>query len=139
MVETRPVGFSLRMNTQAAFRISAIAGFLAVALGAFGAHGLHDLLEKNGRLATWETAVLYHLTHAVVLLLIAALRPLRAVAWWLMLAGVAVFSGTLYVLALTNMKWLGAITPFGGVFLLCGWLALAFGNASQHEGRTLAP
>ncbi|MEO6742013.1 MAG: DUF423 domain-containing protein [Chthoniobacteraceae bacterium] len=118
------------MKSQTAFRISAITGFLAVALGAFGAHGLHDVLEKNGRLATWETAVLYHLTHAVVLLLIATLRPLRTAAWWLMLAGVLIFSGTLYVLALTNVKWLGAITPIGGVCLLAGWLALAFGKAN---------
>ena len=120
------------MKSQAAFRISAIIGFLAVALGAFGAHGLHDVLEKNGRLATWETAALYHLTHAVVLLLIAGLRPLRAAAWWLMLAGIAVFSGTLYALAFTNLKWLGAITPIGGVCLLAGWLALAFGKAREE-------
>ena len=116
------------MKSQTAFRIAAVLGFLAVALGAFGAHGLHDVLEKNGRLATWETAVLYHLTPAVVLLMIAALRPLRKAAWWLMLAGIGIFSGTLYVLALTNVKWLGAITPIGGVCLLAGWLALAFGN-----------
>ena len=116
------------MKSHTAFRIAAVLGFLAVALGAFGAHGLHDVLEKNGRLATWETAVLYHLTHAVVMLVIATLRPPRIAAWWLMLAGVAVFSGTLYILALTNVKWLGAITPLGGVCLLAGWLALAFGN-----------
>ena len=121
-----------RMNPQTALRLSAITGFLAVALGAFGAHGLHDVLEKNGRLATWETAVLYHLTHAVVLLLIATLRPLRVAAWWLMLAGVIIFSGTLYILALTNVKWLGAITPIGGVCLLAGWLALAFGKSGAE-------
>jgi len=117
------------MNSQTAFRISAALGFLGVALGAFGAHGFHDLLEKNGRLATWETAVLYHLSHAVVLLLVAALLPFRRAAWWLMFAGVFIFSGTLYVLALTNIKWLGAITPFGGVSLLAGWLALALARA----------
>ena len=116
------------MKSQTAFRISAVLGFLAVALGAFGAHGLHDVLEKNGRLATWETAVLYHLAHAVVMLVIATLRPPRIAAWWLMLAGVIIFSGTLYVLALTNVKWLGAITPIGGVCLLAGWLALACGK-----------
>ena len=132
MVERRAPCLSARMNSQTALRISAVIGFLAVALGAFGAHGLHDVLEKNGRLATWETAVLYHLTHAVVLLVIATLRPLRPAAWWLVLAGVAIFSGTLYVLALTNVKWLGAITPLGGVCLLAGWLALAFGKARQE-------
>ena len=119
------------MKSQTAFRISAIIGFLAVALGAFGAHGLHDVLEKNGRLATWETAVLYHLTHSVVMLVIATLRPPRIAAWWLMLAGAIIFSGTLYILALTNVKWLGAITPVGGVCLLAGWLALAFGKADE--------
>ena len=119
------------MKSQTAFRISAVLGFLAVALGAFGAHGMHDVLEKNGRLATWETAVLYHLTHAVVLLLISTLRPPRAAAWWLFLTATGIFSGTLYALALTNLKWLGAITPIGGVCLLAGWLALAFGKASE--------
>ena len=121
------------MNSQTALRISAIVGFLAVALGAFGAHGLHALLEKNARLATWETAVLYHLTHAVVLLIIATLRPLRAAAFWLMLTGIAIFSGTLYVLALTNVKWLGAITPIGGLCLLAGWLALGFGKPDSKS------
>jgi uncharacterized membrane protein YgdD (TMEM256/DUF423 family) len=132
MVEGRAACFSPPMNSQAALRISAVIGFLAVALGAFGAHGLHDLLEKNARLATWETAVLYHLTHAVVMLVIATLRPVRSVAWWLMLAGIVIFSGTLYTLALTNVKWLGAITPLGGVCLLAGWLALAFGRAREE-------
>ncbi len=121
------------MNSQTALRISAIVGFLAVALGAFGAHGLHAVLEKNARLATWETAVLYHLTHAVVLFIIATLRPLRAAAFWLMLTGIAIFSGTLYVLALTNVKWLGAITPVGGVCLLAGWLALGFGKPDSKS------
>ena len=121
------------MNSQTVLRISAIVGFLAVALGAFGAHGLHAVLEKNARLATWETAVLYHLTHAVVLLIIATLRPLRAAAFWLMLTGIAIFSGTLYVLALTNVKWLGAITPIGGVCLLAGWLALGFGKPDSKS------
>ncbi len=127
------------MKSQTAFRIAAIVGFLAVALGAFGAHGLHDVLEKNARLATWETAVLYHLTHAVVLLIIAGMRPLRAAAWWLTLAGIVIFSGTLYLLALTNVKWLGAITPIGGVCLLAGWLALAFGKVPQHEIPSRTP
>ncbi len=132
MVEKRVACFSPRMKSQTAFRLSAVLGFLAVALGAFGAHGLHDVLEKNGRLATWETAVLYHLTHALVLLVIATLRPPRLTAWRLMLAGVIIFSGTLYALALTNVKWLGAITPIGGVCLLAGWLALAFGKVREE-------
>ena len=123
------------MNSQTALRISAVFGFLAVALGAFGAHGLHDLLEKNGRLSTWETAAHYHLVHAVVLFVISTQRPLRIAAWWLMLAGVVIFSGTLYALALTNVKWLGAITPIGGVCLLAGWLALVFGKIQPEQDR----
>jgi uncharacterized membrane protein YgdD (TMEM256/DUF423 family) len=133
MVENHSACFSACMNSQTALRISAIVGFLAVALGAFGAHGLHAVLENNARLATWETAVLYHLTHAVVLFIIATLRPLRAAAFWLMLTGIAIFSGTLYVLALTNVKWLGAITPIGGVCLLAGWLALGFGKPDSKS------
>ena len=113
-----------------ALRISAIMGSLAVALGAFGAHGLHDVLVKNERLATWETAVLYHLTHAVVLLVVALFQPFRRVAWWMFFVGILVFSGSLYVLSLTNIKILGAITPFGGVALLAGWLALALGRGN---------
>jgi uncharacterized membrane protein YgdD (TMEM256/DUF423 family) len=135
MVEKHPACFSPRMNSQTALRISAIVGFLAVALGAFGAHGLHDVLEKNARLGTWETAVLYHLTHAVVMLVIATLRPQRPAAWSLMLAGIVIFSGTLYTLALTNVKWLGAITPVGGMCLMFGWLALAFGKTQPEQDR----
>ena len=107
-------------------RLAALLGFLGVALGAFGAHGLHDLLVKNGRVANWETAVLYHLVHAAVLVAISRGENVPRLAWWLFASGVVIFSGTLYVLAITNMKWLGAITPFGGLALLGGWLALAF-------------
>lgn len=107
-------------------RLAAIFGFLGVALGAFGAHGLHDLLVKNGREANWETAVLYHLVHAAVLVAISLGEKVPRAAWWLFASGIVVFSGTLYVLAITNMKWLGAITPLGGLALLGGWLALGF-------------
>ena len=106
-------------------RLSALFGFLGVALGAFGAHGFHELLERNGRAAIWETAVLYHLVHAAVLLALALHAPVAKMAWRLFAAGIVIFSGTLYVLALTNLRWLGAITPLGGLCLLAGWLALA--------------
>ena len=112
------------MTSATAFRISAAFGFLAVALGAFGAHGLKDLLTRNDMLAVWQTAALYHLVHSVAMLVLAAREPLQAWAWWLFAAGVVVFSGSLYALALSNVKMLGAITPFGGVCLLGGWLAL---------------
>lgn len=110
-----------------ATRIAAITGFLAVALGAFGAHGLKDLLERNGTLAIWQTAVLYHLTHAIVLLFLST-RPWKAVskAFGFFGSGILLFSGSLYLLAITHIKWLGAITPLGGLCLLAGWLILAF-------------
>ena len=114
-----------------AFRIAAVIGFLGVALGAFGAHGLHDLLIKNGRVETWEKAALYHLVHAAVLLFVASREPLPRLAWWLFFTGIVIFSGTLYTLAMTNVTWLGAITPIGGLCLLCGWLALALGRGAS--------
>lgn len=114
------------MNPATALRFAALFGFFGVALGAFGAHGLQDLLVKNGRVPNWETAVLYHLVHAAVLVTISLGEKVPRVAWWLFASGIVVFSGTLYVLAITNMKWLGAITPLGGLALLGGWLALAF-------------
>jgi uncharacterized membrane protein YgdD (TMEM256/DUF423 family) len=109
-------------------RMSAALGFLAVALGAFGAHGLKGTLDANDTVAIWQTAALYHLVHSAVLLLISLQEPVRLLAWRLFAAGVLVFSGSLYTLALTNVKWLGAITPIGGLCLLGGWLALALGR-----------
>jgi len=114
------------MNSRTALRLAAAIGFLAVALGAFGAHGLKATLEATGRAANWETAAQYHLVHAAVLLALALREPIARLSFLLFTAGIAIFSGSLYVLAVTNMKWLGAITPLGGLCLLGGWLALAF-------------
>jgi uncharacterized membrane protein YgdD (TMEM256/DUF423 family) len=107
------------------FRIAAIVGFLGVALGAFGAHALKDLLARNALTGVWEKAVLYHLVHAVVLLVIASRPVVPGIAWMLFFAGIVIFSGSLYLLAVTNLRWLGAITPLGGLCLLAGWLVLA--------------
>ena len=112
------------MTSATAFRLSAAFGFLAVALGAFGAHGLKNVLTQNDTLAIWQTAALYHLVHAAVMLAIASRENLSVWAWRLFAIGIVIFSGSLYALALTNMKILGAITPPGGVCLLGGWLAL---------------
>ena len=120
------------MNATLALRLAALAGFLAVGLGAFGAHGLKTTLEANATLTVWQTAALYHLVHAVILLVLAT-RP--AVARWpftLFGCGIVIFSGSLYLLAVTNVKWLGAITPIGGLCLLGGWLALAFVRTPPH-------
>lgn len=115
------------MNTSARVtRLAAVLGFLAVALGAFGAHGLKPLLERHGTLATWDAAVLYHAVHAVALLALAVRDRPPAVVVGCFLAGIAVFSGSLYGLALTGIRWLGAITPFGGAAFLAGWAALAW-------------
>jgi uncharacterized membrane protein YgdD (TMEM256/DUF423 family) len=113
------------MNSFHAIRIAALAGLLAVGLGAFGAHGLKDVLERNGTAAIWETAVFYHFVHAVMLYLVATRLPLASGPWLSFLIGILVFSGSLYMLALTNVRWLGAITPLGGVSFIIGWLWLA--------------
>ena len=113
------------MNARTCLRISAALGFLAIALGAFGAHGLKNLLEANHTAAIWEKAVFYHLLHAVMLYLLAGRAPLRPGPWFCFLFGILLFSGSLYLLAFTNIRWLGAVTPFGGLSLLAGWLWLA--------------
>jgi len=113
------------MDRVALLRIAAVFGALAVVLGAFGAHGLERTLEANGRVDTWETAVFYHFVHAIMLWLVADRSPVHRRAWWAFLAGILIFSGTLYALSLTNIRWLGAITPIGGVSLIVGWCLLA--------------
>jgi uncharacterized membrane protein YgdD (TMEM256/DUF423 family) len=103
------------------FRIAAALCFLAVALGAFGAHSLKSTLELRGILDVWNKAVLYHFIHALALLVLALYGTANRGAWWLFFAGIFLFSGSLYVMALTNLRWLGAITPFGGLCFLAGW------------------
>lgn len=109
------------MTNTLAIRVAAILGFLAVALGAFGAHGLKDLLTQNGTVAIWEKAVLYHFIHTVMLFVLAQRRPVLTGVWLSFFVGIVVFSGSLYLLAVTNTKWLGAVTPIGGISFLLGW------------------
>lgn len=104
-------------------RLGALCGALAVALGAFGAHALRPLLVERGSAAVWQTAVLYHLVHSAVLWM-AARHGHRAAALCFA-AGVLLFSGSLYVLALKKVSWLGPVTPLGGILLLAGWILLA--------------
>ncbi|MFD2613585.1 DUF423 domain-containing protein [Paenibacillus gansuensis] len=109
----------------------AVCAFLSVAIGAFGAHGLESVLEKNDTRATFETGVHYHIAHslALVLLGLAAdkLGEQRKLLWAgrLMMAGIVLFSGSLYILGITGIKVLGAITPLGGVAFLTAWGLLA--------------
>ena len=102
-------------------RIAAALCFLAVALGAFGAHWLKPTLEANGLVDVWNKAVLYHFVHAIALFVLALCGTANRGAWWLFFAGILLFSGSLYVVALTNVRWLGAITPLGGLCFLGGW------------------
>jgi len=111
--------------------LGALAAALGVALGAFGAHALKARLSAD-MLAVWQTAVQYHLWHALGLVAIGLLAqhlpasvPVR-VAGWLMVAGIVLFSGSLYVLAATGTRWLGAVTPLGGACLIVAWLVVAF-------------
>lgn len=113
-----------------AFIAAGVSGLLAVALGAFGAHALRDALSADMR-AVFETASHYHFVHTLALLLAGAApmagvrrRPM-ALACGLWTFGIIVFSGSLYLLAVTGTGWLGAITPIGGVAFLLGWLAIA--------------
>src|SRR3954467_13752491 len=109
--------------------VGALAAFVGVALGAFGAHGLRSRLSPE-MLAVFETGVRYQMYHALALLLVAAVMPtmggwLVVTAGWSFTAGIVLFSGSLYLLALTGVTILGAITPLGGLAFLVGWACLA--------------
>ena len=114
-------------------RVAAVLGFFAVALGAFGAHGLRSRLGA-AELDVWRTAALYHLVHAVALLAVALagarVRRGRLICG-LWTAGVVIFAGSLYLLAVTGVRWLGAVTPLGGAAFLAGWLVLAVSAVKQ--------
>ena len=112
------------------FVSAAILGALAVALGAFGAHALEARISAS-LLQTYETGVRYHFYHVVALIAVVFAinrwpnTNLPVIAGWLFIGGVLIFSGSLYLLALTGVRWLGAITPIGGVAFIAGWLCLA--------------
>lgn len=117
-------------------RIGAVLAALAIGLGALGAHKLEPQLTADGMLEAWKTAALYHLVHAVALYFLSALksqnigRPAR-IALWLWFAGIIMFSGSLYGLALTQWKMLGPVTPIGGVCLIAGWIVLLFSKSES--------
>ena len=112
--------------------LGAIAAFLAVTLGAFGAHGLRGRLSPE-MMAVFQTGVQYHMYHALALILVAGIMGrmsgwLVQAAGWCFVAGIVLFSGSLYLLAVTGVTVLGAITPIGGVAFLAGWALLAFAS-----------
>jgi uncharacterized membrane protein YgdD (TMEM256/DUF423 family) len=113
------------MSNATALRIAAIVGGLAVALGAFGAHSLKAVLADHQTTAIWEKAVFYHFIHGVMLFVLAGRAPLRIGPWLCFLGGILIFSGSLYLLSVSNVRWLGAITPIGGVSFIVGWTWLA--------------
>ncbi|MEG9296157.1 DUF423 domain-containing protein [Mangrovibacillus sp. Mu-81] len=109
--------------------IGALSAFLSVGLGAFGAHALEGKIDKK-YIDTWNTGVLYQMFHAIGIIIIGVLMgtvsPTSLLSWsgWLMVIGTILFSGSLYVLSLSGIKILGAVTPFGGVSFLAGWILL---------------
>ena len=110
--------------------VGAVAAFLAVTLGAFGAHGLRARLSPE-MMAVFQTGVQYHMYHALALILVSGIMGrmsgwLISTAGWCFAAGIVLFSGSLYALAMTGVTILGAITPIGGLLFLIGWACLAF-------------
>lgn len=111
--------------------LGSVNAFLAVALGAFGAHALKDKLAELNMLSTYQTGVQYHMFHALALILIALISDklgnssMIATSGWLIFIGIILFSGSLYVMSMSGIKILGAITPFGGLCFLAGWVLLA--------------
>lgn len=116
--------------------LGALSGFLAVAAGAFGAHALRAVLTPD-LLAAFEAGARYQMYHALALVLVAVVsasapqRRIVAAAGWCFVVGTLLFSGSLYLLALTGLRWWGAVTPLGGIFFLIGWACLA-GAALQR-------
>jgi len=115
------------MTARMMLMLGAVTAFLGVALGAFGAHALRARLTEQ-LLNTWETAVQYHLVHALGLLVVGLTllhsgpAPLLRWSAGFMLAGMVLFSGSLYLLCLSGVRWLGAVTPLGGTALLVAWV-----------------
>ncbi len=125
------------MNQRLTLSIGALLGTLGVALGAFGAHALKNLLVSNGRLETYELAVRYHFFHALALLFIGLLMSQNSssIMEWSSLSifvGVTLFSGSLYLYSLTNTTAFAMVTPIGGLFLLIGWGLLTYAILTKH-------
>jgi uncharacterized membrane protein YgdD (TMEM256/DUF423 family) len=125
------------MNLNTRIAVSALLLFVGVGAGAFGAHALQGMVGPRP-LEVWRTAVLYQLVHGLGLLLLTILSELRParllkLAWATMLLGVLLFSGSLYLIVLTGARWLGPITPLGGLVMMLSWLLLAW--AALRAGK----
>ncbi|ASP37823.1 hypothetical protein CHH28_03655 [Bacterioplanes sanyensis] len=130
------------MRARSAVMLAAVAGFSAVALGAFGAHGLKKVLSPQW-LTVYQTGVQYHLIHAVVLLAVGLIltqpMPQQSRAWlaraaWLLLVGLLLFSGSLYALAVSGVSAIGMITPIGGVSWLLAWVCIGLAGRQFSPG-----
>lgn len=120
--------------------LGALSAFISVAAGAFGAHALKQVLDA-GMLTVYHTAVDYQFIHSIGLIVIGTLhlntpRHCHTLAAWAMLAGIIIFSGSLYVLSTTGIKWLGMITPVGGAAFLAAWLILAWGYLTGGHSKS---
>lgn len=108
--------------------VGTVSGFITVVLGAFGAHGLKEILTSNQTMGIYNKAVLYQMFHTIAILIVGLLEINLGKSFNLtgimFTSGILFFSGSLYILAITNMKWMGAITPIGGLCFLAGWLIL---------------
>jgi uncharacterized membrane protein YgdD (TMEM256/DUF423 family) len=121
--------------------LGALSALIGVGMGAFGAHGLKAILSPE-MMAVYQTGVTYQMWHALSLIGVALIRQqvpeskLLAWAGWLMFTGILLFSGSLYLLVLLDLKWLGMITPVGGVGFISAWLLIAiFATQKQHHNR----
>lgn len=123
-------------------RLACISGALAVGIGAFGAHSLKEIVTAE-KLAIYETGVRYHFYHTFALLAVGILMHFKKnkainYAGWAFLAGIVLFSGSLYLLAVNEsmhlgLAWLGPITPIGGVLFIIGWIALIYSSYQKNE------
>lgn len=112
--------------------IGAVLGAISVGIGAFGAHGLKKMLEFNGRLQNFETAVKYQFYHVFALIIVAILMDKYSAKWmtiagYSFIGGILLFSGSLYILSITNITKWGAITPIGGLLFILGWIFIIIG------------
>ena len=117
---------SLSNNTPVwAKKATPVIGAVGILLGAFGSHGLKELLEANGYVSVWKTAVFYHLIHALLLVFLTFNNAtFNKLSYIFCIVGLLLFSGSLYVLSIFEWKWVGVITPFGGLSFILAWLSM---------------